>query len=202
MEWVELAGEEQLERTIKALNGNGIDATAVENGEEARNRLIGLIPKGSEVFHATSITLREIGATKAISESGDYEDIGKKARGINDASERAEARRRSLSPEYVVGSVHAVTEKGEVVIASASGSQLAPYVFGAKNVIWVVGTQKIVKNLDDAFKRIYERSLPMENDRVRKAYGMQGSTVAKILIFNRERPGRIKLIFVKELLGF
>jgi hypothetical protein len=78
---------------------------------------------------------------------------------------------------------------------------LPVYSFGATNLIWVVGTQKIVKNLDDAFKRIREHTLPLEIERMKKAYNM-GSNINKILIFENERPGRIKLIFVKEILGF
>ncbi len=103
----------------------------------------------------------------------------------------------------MVGSVHAVTENGQVVVASNTGSQLPAYAYGSQNVIWVVGTQKIVSDLDAAFNRINEYVLPLEADRARKAYGVEGSNVSKLLILNKEiNPNRIKLIFVNENLGF
>ena len=101
-----------------------------------------------------------------------------------------------------IGSVHAVTEDGHILIASNTGSQLSAYVYGAENVIFIVGTNKIVKNTDDGIKRIYEHSFPLENERAKKAYGMN-SAVNKILILNKEfKQNRIKLVFVKEKLGF
>lgn len=104
--------------------------------------------------------------------------------------------------EYDVGSVNAVTEDGKLVVASATGSQLAPIAAGAANVILVVGTQKIVKNLDEAFRRIEEHSLPLESEQLKKLYGVP-SSINKILIISKEAiPNRIKLIFVKEKLGF
>ena len=102
----------------------------------------------------------------------------------------------------MVGSVHAVTEDGKIVIASNSGSQLAPYAFSAAKVIWIVGTQKIVKNLDEAMKRIEEYTLKLEDERLMNVYGMH-SSIRKVLTINSEiMPGRITLIFVKEVLGF
>lgn len=96
-----------------------------------------------------------------------------------------------------------MVENGQVLIASNSGSQLPAYVYGAAHIIWVVSTQKIVRDLDDAIKRIYEYALPLESQRVRKAYGMPHSNVSKLLIINREvNVGRLTLIFVKEKLGF
>ncbi len=99
--------------------------------------------------------------------------------------------------------MHAVTEDGKVLIASNSGSQLPAYAYGSGHVIWVVGAQKIVKNLDEGIKRIYEHSLPLESERARKAYGVPGSAVNKLLIINKEIiPGRITMILTKEKLGF
>lgn len=95
-----------------------------------------------------------------------------------------------------------MTEDGQVVIASATGSQLPSYAYGASNVIWVVGTQKIVKNLDEAMKRVYEYVFPLEKERAMKVAGMK-SSVNKILLINKEAtPGRIHIIFVQEKLGF
>lgn len=106
------------------------------------------------------------------------------------------------APEWAVGSVHAITQNGEIMIASASGSQLPGYAFGAAHVVWIAGTHKIVKNIDEGFKRIYDRSFVLEDVRAQKVYGMH-SSVNKILIVNKEDvKNRIHLILVNEILGF
>ena len=94
-------------------------------------------------------------------------------------------------PDYALGSVHAVTRDGTLVIASASGSQLASYAWGAANVIFVVGAQKLVPTLAAAHERIYQHSLPLEDARAQAAYG-QHSQVGKILEIHAELPGRIQ----------
>ena len=106
------------------------------------------------------------------------------------------------APEWTSGSVHAITQDGKVLIASNSGSQIPGYAYGSDHVIWVVGAQKIVKDFDTGIERIYEYSLPLENERAQKAYGI-GSFVSKILVFNREpKPHRTILILVKENIGY
>ena len=199
--WAKLAEDSIVEKTANALKQRGIEVFIADTREDAKKKVLELIPEGAEVMNVTSVTLDEIGVSKEIMESGRYNSIKKKIMSIDQKEMRQAMRRMSSVADYVVGSVHAVTQEGQVTIASASGSQLAPYAFGAANVIWVVGTQKIVKNLDEAFKRMKEYSFPLEDARARKVYGM-GSSINKILILEREWPGRIKLIFVKENLGF
>ncbi len=201
MDWTKLADEKSLQKAVSALNANGIDATVVETGKDAREKLLSMLPEGSEVMTVTSATIDQIGAAKEIDESGKYVSIRKKLASENDPAKRNDIRRKLSASDYAVGSVHAVTEKGELIIASATGSQLASYAYTASKIILVVGTQKIVKDLDQGFKRIYEHTLPLETERMKKAYGM-GSWVSKILVFEKERPGRITVIFVKEKLGF
>ena len=114
-----------------------------------------------------------------------------------------EMQKIGATPDWTIGSVHAVTEEGQVLIASNTGSQLPAYAYGSSHVIWVVGTQKIVKNIDQGIKRVYEHSLPLESERAKKAYGVPGSFVSKILIVNKEiSPGRVVIIFINEKLGF
>ena len=112
-----------------------------------------------------------------------------------------EMRKLGSAPDYVVGSVHAVTEEGALLIASFSGSQLGPYASGAGQVILVVGTQKIVPDLETGLRRIREYSYPLEDARAREAYGM-GSAINKTLIIEGDFPGRISVVLVKEQLGF
>ncbi|HLC39593.1 MAG TPA: lactate utilization protein [archaeon] len=202
MSWTNLAEESIVEKTAEALMQRGIEVFIVGSGEEAKKKVLELIPAGAEVMTQQSMTLNTIGLAKEIDEGGKYVSIRKKIVSTDDAEKRHELRRASATAEYSVGSVHAVTEEGQVVAASNSGSQLAPYVSGAAHVIWVVGTQKIVKTLDEAFRRIEEHSLPLESERLMKIHGVK-SNISKLLVVNRETvPGRIKLIFVKEKLGF
>jgi L-lactate utilization protein LutC len=150
----------------------------------------------------SSTTLDEIGVSKEIDESGRYDSVRKRITAISDEKARAEARRKSTGSKYGLGSVQAITQEGQLVSASGTGSQLSIYAFGAEKLILVVGTQKIVRNIEEAMKRIYEYALPLESERIRKAYGGTGSSVSKILTIEKERPGRITLILVKQKLGF
>jgi LUD domain len=202
MDWTKLADDKTIEKTAEALKQRGFEVTIVENGAEAKKKALELIPKKAQVMEMTSITLQEIGISKEIDESGEYDSIRKKIIAITDEKERNEFRKHVLAPAYAIGSVQAITEDGQLLMASASGSQLPAYVYGATNVIWVAGTQKIVKNVDEGIKRIYEQALPNESERVKKVYGMPHSSVNKIVIYERDKPGRINIILVKEKLGF
>lgn len=198
----ELASASSIEKTVSELAKKGIMAVVVENGQAAKEKVLEIIPTGAEVMNMTSMTLESTGIVDALSEPGKFDFIWKKLEKMNDKTEGMEKRRLGVAPEWVVGSIHALTEEGEVIIASATGSQLPAYAYGAPHVIWVVGAQKIVKNLDEGMRRIYEYAFPLEDERARKAYGM-GSGVNKILIVNKEfTPGRITVILVKEKLGF
>ena len=202
MGWDELADDERTGRTANALRQRGIEVIIVQNRDEAKGKVLELIPKKAEVLHVASVTLEETGISKYIDESGDYDSLNAKVRGVDDAAERERLRKLTLSPKYAIGSVHAITEEGQIIDVSASGSQIPVYSYGAENLILVAGVQKIVKDLDEALKRVYEYVLPLESERARKAYGVPGSSVNKILIIEKEKPGRTRLIFVKEKLGF
>jgi hypothetical protein len=176
----------------------------VENGEAAKKKVLELVPKGAEVMAMTSVTLQTIGVTQAIDESGDYNSVRNQLNKLDRATQNLEMQKLGAAPEYALGSVHAVTEDGKVMIASNTGSQLPAYAYGSAHVIWVVGAQKIVKDLDAGFQRIYEHILPLESVRLNKQYNINtGSFVSKVLIVNREFiKGRVTMIIVKEPLGF
>lgn len=200
--WDEPAGDEEIQRTVESLKKNGIEAYVVANGEEARKKVLELIPEGSEVMTMTSMTLEALGLTSEINESGKFDSVRKKLSKMDSATEKQEMRRLGAAPQFSIGSVHAVTEDGHCLIASNTGSQLPAYAYGAGKVIWAVGAQKVVKNVDEGMKRVYEYSFQLEDARARKAYGT-GSAVNKLLIFNREvTAGRVALILVREKLGF
>ncbi len=199
----QLADTATVEKTIAALAENGVDAIFVQSGQEAKEKALSLIPDGAEVMNMTSETLRTLSIDQAILASDRYHAVKNTLSKMDRKTQGREMQKLGAAPTYTIGSVHAVTEDGHVLIASNTGSQLPGYVYGASHVIWIVGTQKIVKNTDEGIKRIYEYVLPLESERARKAYGAPGSNVSKLLILNKEiAPGRITLIFVNEKLGF
>lgn len=200
--WSKLADQQTIDKTIKALAANGIEAKFVETGEDAKREVLSLIPEDAEVMTMSSETLRTTGIASEIDESGRFDAVKPKLMKMDRNTQGLEMQKMGAAPEYAVGSVHAITEDGHVLIASNSGSQLPAYAYGSAHVIWVVGVQKIVKNTDDGIKRIHEYVLPLEDERAKKAYGM-GSGVSKLLIINKEKtPGRLTLVLVNEKLGF
>lgn len=200
-EWNELASEDEVERTIEALKKNGINAFLVQTKEEAKEKALEMIPDDAEIFTMTSMTLEACGIDKEINESHLYKPVRNIMNDPKDLDKR-DLKKIGAAPEYVIGSVHAVTQEGAVLIASNTGSQLPAYAYGSDKVIWVVSTAKIVEDTDEGIKRIYEHSLPLEKERAKEAYGIT-SAVSKILIINKEvSPQRINIIFVNEVLGY
>ncbi len=151
-EFGELAGHEQIERTVQALKANGIEALVAENGEEAKRMFFEQVPDGAEIFLGASVTLETLGIKDVIDTSGRYDSLRPKIWAMDRATQGREIRKLGAAPDYAAGSVHAVTEDGQVLIASNTGSQLGPYVFGAGKVIWVVGAQKLVKDLEEGMR--------------------------------------------------
>ena len=200
--WTKLATDEEIKKTSKALEANGIKTVVVENGKEAKDKVIEIIPNKAEVFTMTSVTLESIGLEKEINESGNYNAVRPKLFAMDRNTQSREMAKLSAAPDWVVSSVHAITEDGHLIIASNSGSQLSAEAYAGSKVIFVAGTQKIVKNDKEGLARIYEHAYPLEDKRAQKAYGMK-SGVNKLLIINKEViPNRIMVVLVKEKLGF
>jgi len=197
-----LASDARVKRAAAALEANGIGVLRAADAAEAKRIVLDLIPAGSQVHHGASQTLELSGITDAIDKSGHYEAIGPRTWSMDRNIQADEIRRLTASPDVMLGSVHAATETGSLLTASMSGSQLGPYAAGAGRVILVVGTQKIVTDLEEALRRIELYALPLEDARAQAAYGVH-SSVNKVLIINREIvPGRITVVFVDEVLGF
>ena len=201
-EFSELASDERIESAARALERNGIRVMVVDTGKEARSLVRSLLVEGAEVFNNTSRTLETIGVAEDIESSGRYQALRLRLYQMDREMQRNEMRLLAAAPDFVVGSVHAVTEDGSLLIASASGSQLGPLASGAEHVILVIGGQKIVSDLNAGLRRIYEYSFPLEDARARRAYGVP-SGVNNILIISRVlAPGRVTAILVRERLGF
>ena len=196
------ADDASVQRAAAALEANGITVLRAADAAEAKRIVLDLIPEGSQVHHGASESLDAAGITHEIETSGRYEDIRSRTFSMDRETQADEIRRLSAAPDVMLGSVHAVTETGALLAASMSGSQLGPYVAGAGRVVLVVGTQKIVSDLEEGLRRINEYSFPLEDARAQAAYGIH-SAVNKIVIINREIvPDRITVVFVDEVLGF
>ena len=204
--WNGIPSKETIDKTIAALGANGIETVYVKSAAEARAKVLEMIPKGAEVMTMSSVTVDSIGLGKDLNESGNYESAKGKLYAMDQKTQAREMRKYGAAPDVSVGSVHAVTETGSLVIASLTGSQLPAYAYGSGMVIWVVGVNKLVKDLEEGMKRLDEHVVPLESERARKAYGLPDgfkSFPSKVLVFNREvQPGRAKLVLVGEVLGY
>ncbi|MDP9346826.1 MAG: lactate utilization protein [Actinomycetota bacterium] len=195
------ADRAHLQRIAAALAARGFKVQVADSAEHARELVLAAIPEGSEVHIALSETMREIGITKEIDESGRYDSIRARLSALDRETQGREMRKLGAAPDYIVGSAHAITDDGQIVVGSGSGSQLGAYAYAGGNVILVVGHQKLVSDLDEGLRRVREYSLPREYMRMQDA-GFPGSLLAKTLIIHHEPSARISVILVPETLGF
>jgi hypothetical protein len=196
-----LPSEHALQATVVALEEHGFSVEVADDLDAAREAVLAHIPTGSSVMTNTSVTLAETGIADAINDGGPYESARNKMFALDFATQAQQMKVIGGQPDYALGSVHAVTQDGTLVIASASGSQLASYAWGAASVIFVAGAQKLVPTLEAARQRIYQHSLRLEDARAQAAYG-QHSQVGKILEIHQELPGRIHIVLVRQVVGF
>ncbi|GAA4300963.1 LUD domain-containing protein [Actinomadura luteofluorescens] len=200
--FTEPASAQRLERAAAALAAHGFTVEILDDAAAARTRVRELIPEGASVFTGASETLRLSGLDEDINDSGRYAAVKPRVLTMDRATRSDEIRRLCASPDVVVGSVHAVTETGSLVIASGSGSQLPGYSGGAARAIWIAGAQKVVPDLTAALRRVEDHCLPLENARALKAYGTP-SAVNRLLILNAEfQPGRGTVLLLRETIGF
>ncbi len=201
-EFSRVAPRERIDAVARALERNGITCTVVDSAEAARRAVLSILPVGAEVYNNTSRTLEVIGVADDIERSGQYQALRPRLYQMDREMQGREMRQLSASPDWVVGSVHALTEEGSLLIASASGSQLGPIASGAGHVVLVVGSQKIVPDLNAGLRRIDEYCFPLEDRRAKLAYGVS-SGVNNVLVINKAiAPGRITAVLVNEPLGF
>jgi len=196
-----LPDDQTLAATVTALEEHGFSVEVVDDLDAARQAVLARIPQGSTVMTNTSVTLDEAGISDAINNGGPYESARNKMLALDFASQGQEMKAIAGQPDYALGSVHAITQDGTLVIVSASGSQLASYAWGATNVIFVAGTQKLVPTREAARERIYQHTLKLEDARAQAAYG-QHSSIGKTLEIHQELPGRIHIVLVRQPVGF
>jgi len=200
-EFARPASRAELERAAAALAGRGFVAHVADSGKEARRLVLEALPEGAEVHIALSETMNELGLTSEIDETGRYDAIRPRLNALDRVTHDRERRKLGAAPDYMVGSAHAVTADGEVIVGSGSGSQLGAYAYAARHVILVIGHQKLVRDVGEGLRRLHEYSLPMEFRRM-QGLGRPGTMLAKTLIIDREPTGRVTVILVPETLGF
>jgi len=196
-----LPDDQTLAATVTALEEHGFSVQVVDDLGAAREAVLARIPHGASVMTNTSVTLAETGIADAVNDGGPYDSARNKMFALDFATQAQQMKVIGGQPYYALGSVHAITADGTLVIASASGSQLASYAWGAANVIFVAGAQKLVPTLQAAHERIYQHSLVLEDARAMAAYG-QHSQVGKILEIHQELPGRIHIVLIRQPVGF
>jgi L-lactate utilization protein LutC len=202
MPFTDPAPAERLERVAAALTASNFAVEILDDAAAARTRIKELIPEGASVFTGASETLRLSGIDEDINTSGRYDAVRQRGLAMDRATQLAEIWRLISTPNVIVGSVHAITETGSLVVASASGSQLPGYAGAAARAIWIVGAQKVVPDLPTALRRIEDHCLPLENDRAMKVYG-KPSAINRLLILNAEpEPGRGTVLLLREAIGF
>ena len=196
------ASAESISRTIEALAARNVDAVLVESRESALARLKELVPEGCEVFVSTSETLDTIGYTEYMHGNDRYINLHDRMLAQPDAAAQREFRRTTTTADYFVGSVQAIAETGEIVVASGSGSQIGAFAYGARRVIMVAGTQKICPTLAEAEART--RGFTLErHDRWLEGRGSGPAPIGKFLVMEHEPVvGRITMILIPESLGW
>ena len=195
------AAPRALDEVATALRAHNIEAVIVDDGNAARELVLGLIPDGAEVHSGKSQTLEDIGIYSELVDSGRYDAVRGRLALMDRETQGREMRKLSAAPDFMLGSVAAITTDGMLVAASATGSQLGSYAAGAGRLILVVGSQKVVPDLDAAMRRIREVVFPWENDRVRERLGVDTALEKVLLILGEWRPGRTTVVLVREPVG-
>ena len=196
-----LPDEDTIAATVVALEEHGISVDVVEDLASARKTVLARIPHGASVMTNTSVTLDETGISDAINNGGPYESARTAMGALDFETQAHQMKTLAGQPEYALGSVHAITRDGALVIASASGSQFASYVWGAANVIFVAGLQKVMPDLEMARRRLFQHGLTLEDARAQVVYG-QHSYIGKVLEIRQELPGRIHLVLIRQVVGY
>jgi YkgG family uncharacterized protein len=201
IEFARPASEATLSAVAERLKERNFEVVIVDTAADAKVAALKLIPEGAEVHSGKSKTLEDTGIFRELMESGRYDFIRQRTMKMDLRTQRREITKLSATPEYMLGSVGALTEAGQLVAASATGSQLGPYASGAAKLILVVGSQKIVADLDAALRRITEHVQPWEDARLREQMGV-GTKLARILIIEQDYyPGRTTVILTREPVG-
>ena len=188
-----------------------MEAYYVETKEEAVKKALELIPKGSTISMGGATSVKECGLYDAVS-SGDYVFYDRDR--VNTQEEKEEIALRAFSADWFLGSVNAMSENGVFINIDGNANRVAAYAYGPKNVLLIVGMNKIVKTEADAMSRARNEAAPVNAQR----FGIDTPCSKNGTCFDCKSPqciccqilttrfsrikGRFKIILVDENLGF
>ncbi len=200
--WSRIPLDQEIARTVEAVKARGIEVVLVQDGSRALEKIVELIPSGSEVMNGSSTTLIEIGYDDQLIADRSWKDLHAVVISEDDAEKRNEIRRKSVTAEYFLSGVNAIAATGELVSCDATGSRVGAWPFAARKLILVAGVNKIVPTLQDALQRVLEYAFPLEDARFRRIYGLPSRIGKCVILASEAQQGRITLILVKERLGY
>jgi len=197
---MELASPVDLESLAERLRERNFEVVIVDDAAQARDEVLKRIPEGASVNSGKSKTLEDAGILDVLMGDG-YDFIRKRTMKLDRMKDRDQIRKLWAAPDVMVNSAHALTEAGQIVMTSASGSQIGPVASGAGKVVLVIGSQKIVPDLDAAFRRIREVVFPYEDARLREQLGVGTKSTRTLILDSDFMPGRTTVILVREPIG-
>lgn len=190
-----------LDHIADQMRSRGIEAIVVETGADARELVESMVPDGAEIHSGKSKTIEDLGLFAHFMESGRFDAVRPKLYAMDRATQGREMRKLGAAPDYELGSVAAVTEDGVLVAASASGNQVGAYAGGAGKLILVVGSQKVVPDLETALARIHDVAVPYEDARLMSQLGRHTQLAKVLLIYGEMIPNRTTVVLVREPIG-
>jgi L-lactate utilization protein LutC len=200
LEFAEPASETTLEALAERLRTRNFEVIIVDDAAAATAEVLSRVPEGSQVHTGKSKTLEDAGIFQEFMENEKYDFIRRRTLKMDRNTQRDEMRKAGAAPDIMVNSAHAVTETGQIVLTSATGSQIGPIASGAGKLILVIGSQKVVPDLDTAFRRIVDYVIPYEEDRLNVAHGV--AKMNRTLILEGDHtPGRTTIILVRAAIG-
>lgn len=197
---------------VAVLNKKHFQASYVLNLAEAKEKLVSMIDDGASVALGGSATLSNMGIVDVL-RNGNYVFFDR-YQNLPYDPDIVEIHRKSLTADFLLTGTNAITKQGELVNTDCTGNRVAPMIFGPKNVIIVAGVNKIVENLEAAFKRIREIA-PMNSKRIKHetpcvetGYCVDCDCKKRICNFTTiihngiKFEGRIKIIIIADEAGY
>lgn len=204
--------EKKIERTIKNLNNRNMEGYYVNDEQELIELLKELISENSLVGVGDSMTLFQTGVIDFLRKEK-FNFLDKYKNGIT-SEEKREIYIKNFSADTFLCSTNALTEEGELYNIDGNGSRVAPMLYGPKQVILVTGINKIVRDIEEAEKRVRSYAAPIDAKRLGKktpcvelGYCVDCKSTNRIcndfvIIRGQFVKGRIKVIIVGEQLGY
>ena len=208
---IEIRNEKAAGKVIKNLARRNIEACYCQTAREAVEKVLEMIPAGSSVTWGGSMSIRDIGIPAALADAGKYEVYDR-----DKAPDRAAATEiylKAFSCDYYLSSANAITEDGVIVNIDGTGNRVAAITFGPRNVIFVIGMNKLTQNVDAALARARSLAAPVNTARfdIQTPCKLDGvchnclsdDCICNYIHYLRHSPkGKHKVILVGESIGY